>query len=366
MQKLKLSFILLLFSAIVLTSCADKSKDSDITEKPKQTVFQGNTMGTTYSIKQLGDSIASQAQIDSALDVIDRALSSYNPNSYITAFNKNLPLDTFEPHLRGHFNEMVWASLMDYTASDGAFDPSASLLFNYWGFGEDGPKPKQDSSLFREAMMHKGMEKLRMMKVKGETATPKGFNDVYFEKTDPEIMLNFNAIAKGYGVDVISELIRSKGCKNFMVEIGGEVYCGGNSQTGEPWKIGINTPDPKASKSDVTRIVQLSNQALATSGNYRNFYVKDGKKYGHSIDPRTGKPSENNVLSASILAPSCAQADAWATIAMVLGIDSTLDLIQNGRISPDFAAYIIYEKDGEIRDTTSHAELLQNMEAVED
>jgi FAD:protein FMN transferase len=329
----------LFLSVLVSSLFAACKKDSNSNSSEQgSVVFKGKTMGTTYTIRQGGPSFIKQEKIDSTLRAIDTALSTYNKFSYITAFNLNEDLSQFDSCYKIHFEYVARLAFRIHSLSYGSFDPSASRLFNYWGFGENGPNAKKSSTEFQMALAEKGMHKLYI------------YNEP-IGKTDSSLKLNFNAIAKGYGVDVIAALLRDNNCKNFMIEIGGEVYCGGLNAEGKPWSIGINNPIEGSSKTDFNQVVRLNNQAVATSGNYRNFYEKDGEKYGHSIDPRTGYPAKNKVLSVSIIASSCAEADAWATASMVWGLDSTLAYLQDSSLTNVDSAYLIYEQNGSMKDT---------------
>lgn len=332
----------LLVLALVLSSCGTKTNQESNSTEDHFTFFEGKTMGTKYHIKVYDSIVPQQDQIDSVLALIDTALSTYNPHSYISRFNAgadSASLDSFQYEMKDMFNSVVNLSARIYRSSQGAFDPSAARLFNYWGFGENGPQRLTDTTELHLALASKGMSSVVPAVVGSKDGAPIILKKVSF---------NFNAIAKGYGVDELASFLSSLGCKNYMVEIGGEVYCAGTKPDGKPFSIGINTPKEGASTKSYTSIVDVSNAALATSGNYRNFYVKDGKKYSHTIDPRSGYPVENNVLSASILAPDCATADAWATACMVLGVDSSIHIINQIQ---DVDVYILYDVNGELKDT---------------
>ena len=159
-------------------------------------------------------------------------------------------------------------------------------------------------------------------------------------KKDPRITLDFSAIAKGYGADCIAKMFEEKGIQNYMIEIGGEIVCKGNNPKGEPWKIGINKPiEESIPTQEIQNILTIRNCAMATSGNYRNYYMKDGKKIAHTINPKTGFPIQTEILSSTVLAPSCATADAYATSFMVMGLEKTKEIVDS---NPEIEAYIIY------------------------
>jgi thiamine biosynthesis lipoprotein len=173
------------------------------------------------------------------------------------------------------------------------------------------------------------------------------FDSVHVQKTEPGISLDFSAIAKGYGVDVVGKLLMQKGIENFLVEIGGEITCRGINDKGTPWTTGIEDPGTDIFERKLKAVVGLKNKAIATSGNYRNYYVKDGKKYAHTISPYTGYPVDHSMLSTTVIADDCMTADAYATAFMVLGIDAAKPIIND---HPELDAYFIFsDTDGEIQ-----------------
>ena len=238
------------------------------------------------------------------------------------------------------FTDVLQLALEVSHETNGAFDITVAPLVNAWGFGfkqGDMPTPAQIDSLKQFV----GFEKLHL-KTLGKQRS--------IEKDDPRTMLDCSAIAKGYGTDVVANYLRSCDVKNFMVEIGGEVVVEGLNERGELWRIGVNKPteDPTSTNTDLQAVINLPMsgnnvktklKALATSGNYRNFYYKDGKRYAHTIDPRTGYPVQHNILSATVIAPSCAIADAYATSFMVMGLEETKKILAN---HPEIMAYLIY------------------------
>ncbi|MBF1591806.1 MAG: FAD:protein FMN transferase, partial [Prevotella shahii] len=170
--------------------------------------------------------------------------------------------------------------------------------------------------------------------------------DGCIKKKDPRLMLDFSAIAKGYGSDVVASLLKRKGIENFMVEIGGEIVTRGISEKRLPWKVGVTKPsdDSLNVNQELQTILNVTNKAMATSGNYRKFYYKNGKKYAHTIDPMTGYPVQHNILSSTVLASNCAEADAYATAFMVLGLEKAQKVLDQ---HPELMAYFIYsDKDG--------------------
>jgi thiamine biosynthesis lipoprotein len=304
---MKYLFSMLLAVVVLLVSCA---------EKRDYRQYQGNTMGTRWQIKfNPSDNAPETTQIEKLLADYNQVLSTYIPESGLSLFNASDSGVSFEGTAYQWMDALWQASIGVHKRSKGAFDPSASAIFNLWGFGEkEGSTP--DSSLIDSLMSFSGMHQFN-------------WENQFLRKDDPRASLNFNAIAKGYGVDVICNLLDSFGLDDYFVEIGGELRCKGVNEEGVPWTIGINRPEEGSSTRSVFSAVRLSNRAIATSGNYRNYVKKDGKKWAHTINPKTGFPVESDVLSASIVAPDCMQADALATACMVMGREACLEMINN-------------------------------------
>ena len=260
--------------------------------------------GTTYHITYQCDSDLTQS-IKAELLKVDASLSPFNKESVITAINENKDVSPDEM-----FKE-VFSLAMDISKeTDGAFDITVAPLVNAWGFGfKNGSQPShhQVDSLLQLV----GYKKVSMA-------------DGKVKKQDPRIMLDCSAIAKGYGTDRVARLLRNRGVQNYMVEIGGEVVTSGVNPERLPWKIGVTKPtdDSLNTGHELQTILNLTDKAMATSGNYRNFYYKGGKKFAHTIDPKTGYPVQHSILSATVIAKSCAVADAYATSFMVMGIYS--------------------------------------------
>jgi thiamine biosynthesis lipoprotein len=260
-------------------------------------------------------------ELDSIFRQFDNSLSTYKPNSLITQINESTDsisvLDTF-----GYFGACYQLSSYVYDITKGAFDPSVFPLIKGYGFMDDLETPLSDS--LREALLNVvSFEKNEWHRVKFE-------NDVLsYSKSSPEFKLDFNAIAQGLSVDVIAKHLDGKGIENYYLEVGGEIRVKGTNKDGVPWRIGIDVPSEMASEfREMENVLSVSNKAIATSGNYRKFYEKDGKKYAHTIDPKTGLPVQHSLLSATVIANSCALADAYATAFMVVGADSALRIIE--------------------------------------
>ena len=284
----------------------------------------GMVFGTVYNITYECDSDLHQA-IKAELQKVDNSLSPFNEHSVITAINQNQDVKPDEMFLTV-FNKAMEIS----RETDGAFDITVAPLVNAWGFGfKNGSQPnRQQVDSLRRLI---GYEKVILK------------ND-RIVKHSPDIMLDCSAIAKGYGSDVVARFLQQQGVKNFMVEIGGEVVTSGVNPQRLPWRIGVTKPtdDTLSIKGEIQSVLNVTDLAMATSGNYRNFYYKGGKKYAHTIDPKTGYPVQHSLLSATVLAKDCATADAYATSFMVLGIDGAKKVLER---HPELMAYFIYADD---------------------
>lgn len=339
---------LLTLSVIISTllfACTDNnsSENSEI----EGVVIQGNTQGTTYSIIIAEErSAISKHQIDSILAVFDTVLSTYMADSWISKLNATDASFAFSDPT-GFFKNCYQQSLQAYTESSGAFDPSVFPLVSGWGFFQkmETPLDQNEVDSIRQFVSFE-VNKLHSVRFEDDS--------IFFSKKDPRFKLDFNAIAQGYAVDVLYDFIHSKGHRNFYVEIGGELRVTGHNREKKPWKIGVDKPEAMAS-SDGTReisgIISITDKAIATSGNYRNFYEKDGKKYAHSLDPSTGFPVEHNLLSATVIADNCARADAYATACMVLGTEKAKDFVK--QLQPAVEIILIYEENGKFVTYTS-------------
>lgn len=287
--------------------------------------YQHNTglvFGTSYSLKYQCDSDLVKG-IEQELKKVDNSLSPFNERSIITAVNNNKDVELNEMFLS------VFKKAMEISENTGgAFDITVAPLVNAWGFGfksgSDPGKAQIDSLLNIVGYKKVTLEAGKVV------------------KQDPRIMLDCSAIAKGFGTDVIANYLRSRGVKNFMVEIGGEIVTSGINEERLPWKIGVTKPsdDPLSDKgSELMTILNVTDKAMATSGNYRNFYYKGGKKYAHTIDPKTGCPVQHSLLSATVIADDCATADAYATSFMVMGFEKARKFLEK---HTELMVYFIY------------------------
>lgn len=287
------------------------------------THITGQTMGTIdYNVKYMGVSAPNyKASIDSLLVAFNQSLSTYIPDSEISQLNRTGHLD----NPSRMFLDVLECSREVYENTGGAFDPTVGPLVSAWGFGANRQPDVPDSSEIDSLLRFVGFEKL-----------------TFSEKAvtmDSGMYLDFSAIAKGYAVDVVVLFLERKGFRNYMVEIGGEVRAKGENEKNEVWKIGIDHPLPVAADRELLAIAQLKDRSMATSGNYRNYYQVDGRTIAHTVDPRTGYNTSHTLLSASVFAPDCMTADAYATAFMVLGLNESEELIRE----LDLDAFLIYQ-----------------------
>lgn len=284
---------------------------------------QGFAHGTTYHIiYQHPQGINIKADLEKVMESVDRSLSTYDSTSVISGVNRNE-----QPELTDDFRRVFNKAMKVARKTDGAFDITVAPLVNAWGFGFT-ERTEVDSALVDSLLKFTGHEKVKL-------------KNGGIIKQDPRLMLDVNAIAKGYSVDKTARFLEKQGVDNYMVEIGGEVRVSGKNNQGKAWRIGIDRPidDPKAKNRQLKAVVKLSEGALATSGNYRRFYVKDGVKYSHTIHPQTGYPVRHSLLSASVYATDCMTADAYATAFMVMGLKESKEFVAR---HPALEAYFIY------------------------
>lgn len=346
MNILKTTFLFVV-SIALLTQCkTDPHAESINTGYAK---LSGKTMGTTYSVTyQDVNQVNYKSQIDSILVAINQEVSTYIDDADISLFNKletSSENYTFQASEKPHFTANLLAAKPIFEQTNGNFDPTVMPLVNYWGFGytEKRTVNEADEAKIAEILESVGYDKMEI-NIDGDK--------VEIVKSNPEMELDFSAIAKGYAVDVIGGFLSSKGIDNFFVEIGGETFCKGKSMRGDLWALGINTPSREAKLTDIKQIVRLTNKGLATSGNYRNYHTaEDGSIYAHTINPKTGFPEKSNLLSATVVADDCMTADAFATAFMVMGKDKAIELAET--ITSIEIFFIYGDENGEMQTYTS-------------
>lgn len=282
---------------------------------------EGAVFGTFYHVTYQYDSMLHD-EIKAELSKVDFSLSPYNEASVISRVNRNEDVE-----LDSMFMEVFELSKAVSCRTEGAFDITVAPLVNAWGFGfKNSAQVSQE--LVDSLLQFVGYEKIRIENGK-------------IVKDDPRVILDCSAVAKGYGADAVARLFDRKGITNYMVEIGGEIVLKGRNPKNKKWSVGIQKPtdDSLSLQNDLQTILKVTDCAMATSGNYRNFYYKDGKKYAHTIDPHKGYPVQHSILSATVLADDCATADAYATAFMVMGLEKAKQLLDelNG-----LDAYFIY------------------------
>lgn len=280
------------------------------TTKPKVEYVQlsGKAQGTSYHITYQNSTHIDYSQsIDSLLKAFDKSLSGYDSCSILSRINSNDTNVLINHHLLVAYAKAVEMNKI----SQGAFDITVGKIVRAWGFGP-GPKAKHDSAYIKSLLQYVGMQKVKLVGNK-------------LKKTQPEIILDFNALAQGYSVDLVAEFFDKQGIKNYMVEIGGEIRAKGLSPHNKNWRIGIDKPvdTNQEAGSELQDIIELTNLSVSTSGNYRKFFEENGVKYAHTINPKTGQPARNNLLSATVITSDCITADALATTFMVLGLEKS-------------------------------------------
>jgi thiamine biosynthesis lipoprotein len=301
--------IFLTFLVLFLVGCGTQ----------KEVQLSGKTMGTTYHITVVAgyflDTAGLQTKIDRRLEDINRSMSTYRKDSEISRFNA-WELAGQKIIISDDFWQVMIIAQKIYELTDGAWDGTVKPLLSLWGF---------DSTKNKNSIPEKA-------EIQGQLANI-GFNQIeissdrFLIKHKASISLDLASIAKGYGVDQVTTLIKKMGIENFLVEIGGEVFASGHRKDGKPWRVGINRPQKAAPYDQIYKVINLHNKAFATSGDYRNYFEVDGKRYSHILDPRSGYPISNGVVSVSIVADDCTFADGLSTAVMVLGPQKGLALI---------------------------------------
>ena len=315
--------------ALFLAGCADGGPENAVAGDagdPGPTVqfHQGEAQGTTYSIKYLSEERVEDAIFEGLLEAMDQAANLWRPESTLNAINAWDRTDSLFGFVDStHIIGPLWALSEElHELTRGAFDPTVSPLVELWGFGlskrGDVTEADVDSVL---AFTGLRPERFDM----NEEEADGYYVATWVRKGDARAALDFNAVAQGYTVDLLLEALRERGIDNAMVELGGEVVCRGVNAAGEPWRIAVDRPIVGSGAGDrvLETVVSVQDRAICTSGSYRKFYERDGRRFSHTIDPATGWPAENGLLSATVLAPTAAYADALATAFMVLGVSQT-------------------------------------------
>ena len=328
-----------LFILLLLASCNSPSNTTLVK-------LWGEAQGTTYSIKYIEkDAVNFQPEIDSILKDIDNSLSTYVPNSIISRVNQADTLFEIDSHFPWVFNKAKEV----FQKTNGAFDPTVAPIVNAWGFGYTGNKIA-DSSIVDSLLQYVDFEavslKLNRNKMYRSTMRKDSITNLQIDsreliKKNPNIQLDFNAIAQGYTVDVLADFLGSKKIDHYMIELGGEIKARGKNQDEKWWKIGIDKPLENSNDREIEAVIELKNKALATSGSYRKFYEKDGIKYSHTINPKTGYPVQHSLLSVTVVANDCMTADAYATAFMVMGMEKARSFLKENK-DLDLDVYFIY------------------------
>lgn len=317
----KLWFVL---SILILTACSENTS--------KLTYIEGHAFGTTYHIQYYSSEKENfKKGIDSIIEVINQSVSTYIPDSDISRVNRGDSTVVVD----SYFKEAFDISSRIHKETEGYFDPTVGVLRNAYGFGDENPLEVMDAKILDSLMDFVGFHKVRI--------NPDG--TVY--KQHPQIYFDFNAVAKGSGVDHIGQYLESKGVTDYLVELGGEIFARGeNINKKQPWTVGIETPDSQLEDRNYEAVVQLKNVGLAASGNYRKYRTdaQTGKKYVHTINPLTGSAEMGDITSATVIAPTCGEADAYATSFMAMGFERSVKLLETIQ---DVDAYLTYtDEDG--------------------
>ena len=305
------------------------------------TELKGSTFGTYYSIKYKSAENL-QVEIDSLFIHYSAAVSKYDTASEISEFNRRGKVVFRSPYLKS----LVEKAKEIYILTQGALDPTVMPLVDGWGFGADKTRTLSDSAAVDSLLARVDFEAVQ-------------WNDTILYTIRPGVLLDLNAVGEGYGIDLIGEWLEGKGIHDYKVEIGGEVLCKGTNPEGKPWRIGIENPKfDQEGERPLLSVVTLENEALGTSGSYRNFFVDEhGQKRSHIIDPRTGYPVQHHLLSATVKANTCILADGLATSCMVLGLEESKKLVET---LAQVEAFLVYEEEGILKSWHSRKFITEN------
>jgi FAD:protein FMN transferase len=317
--------ISIILVSLLLVSCKKEIKNTNLS---------GEVFGTTFSIKFHSETEKDfLPQIDSLFKIINKSMSTYIDDSDISKINRNESVKIDE-----HFVRVFEASKIIYQFTEGVFDPTIGDVVNAWDFGPEGKIVNLDSLKIDSLMVSVGFDRVKRVE-----------NTII--KEDPNAFIDFNAIAKGYGVDVIGKFLERNGIQNYIVEIGGEIRTKGmNIEKKQPWKVGVEMPHFDGTQS-ILKAISLKDEAMATSGTYRKFKIdENGNRYSHIIDTKTGYPSATNLLSISVIAENCMMADGYATAFKAMGIEKVKAFLQQ---HPEIKVFLIFENDKKELETLS-------------
>ncbi|MFP4288584.1 MAG: FAD:protein FMN transferase [Bacteroidales bacterium] len=309
-------------SLMLITGCGNRQNEMQLV------ILKGEVFGTYYTVSYYDKKGTNYApEIESFFDSFNESLSYYVPNSVISKINRNETNEADE-----YFLSVLEKSLAIAEKTNGAFDPTMSPLVNAWGFGFEN-RQKMDQQKIDSMMRITGYDKVS---IEGNRVI----------KKIPEIQFDFNAIAKGYASDLAGKILEEKGVETYMVELGGDLVAKGLKPDGSKWRIGLEKPaEDMYAQQEWEYLVKITNQALATSGSYRKYYEEGDQRFSHTIDPKTGRPVKHNLLSASVFANTCLEADAYATAFMVMGLEKATEFVEN---RDDLMAFFIFSNpDGE-------------------
>ena len=307
---------ILFLSILFLISCSEN--------EVKYQKISGNAFGTTYNIiYQDYKNSNFEKQVDSLIYIVNKSMSIYLKNSDISKINQG---DT-TIKIDNHFKEVFLKSQRIFNETDGYFDPTVGVLVNAWGFGPGAAIESLDTFKVDSLMQYVGFDKVKLVADK-------------IEKDHPAIYFDFNAIAKGYGIDEIGRYLESQNCKNYLIELGGEIRARGVNDLGDVWHVAIEDPNTDGTRS-FSEVVSLENKAMASSGNYRKFKVDEkGNKFVHTINAKTGYATESNLLAATVIANlDCADVDGYATAFMAMGFEKSKTFLKK---HPELKTYLIY------------------------
>ncbi|MBC8947671.1 FAD:protein FMN transferase ApbE [Xenorhabdus sp. TS4] len=300
----------LLFATMMLAAC----------DGPKQQNLNGQTMGTYYSVKYVADSSVPapevlQKEIDRLLEEVNDQMSTYRPNSELSRFNQSREVNKPFP-VSAATAKVVKEAIRINKLTDGALDVTVGPLVNLWGFGPEGRITKAPTD--EELDIRRAWTGIDNLSVEGNNLI----------KSIPELYVDLSSIAKGYGVDVVAEYLESRNIKNYMVDIGGEVRTSGNNGKKNPWRIAIEKPSDNGMAQSAQEIIEPGNMSVATSGDYRNYFEQNGVRYSHTINPKTGRPITHNLVSITVIAPTCMSADGFSTGLDVLGPEKGMEVAE--------------------------------------